>query len=75
MHFAEFCSHLPRQQFVDAIDRMLGNASKHVPQVTIRLHAVEQRRADQAVDGSGPFTARIGASEQIIAPPQYQRAD
>lgn len=30
-----------RQQFVDAIDRMIGDALKHVVQVTLRIHVVE----------------------------------
>lgn len=40
---------IPGQQFVDAVDRMVGDPLQHVLQVGLRIQAVQLRRSDQRV--------------------------
>src|SRR2546429_5817097 len=35
-----------RQQFIDAVDRLLGDTLEHVAQIEVGIHGVEQRAAD-----------------------------
>jgi hypothetical protein len=39
---------IPRQQFFDAVDRMLRDARQNVPQITLRIDSIQLRRSDQA---------------------------
>jgi hypothetical protein len=47
---------VPRQQLVDAVDRVLGNALEHLAQVGLGIQAVELRGLHQAVQ-AGRATA------------------
>src|SRR5665647_1319624 len=69
----QLCGDVPRQQFVDAVDRMLGDPFEHMPQIQVRVDVVEACSGDQSVDIRCPFAASVGAGEQIVAPPQDQR--
>ena len=57
---------VPRQQLVDAVDRMVGDALEHVAQVRLGIEAVELGRLHQAVDRRGALAARVGAGEQVV---------
>jgi hypothetical protein len=57
---------VPRQEFADLIDRVIGDAGKNVAQPHLWIKTVELRRLDQGVDGSGTLAAGIGAREQVI---------
>lgn len=57
---------MPRQQFVDPIDRALGDTLDDIAQVSLWIQVIELGRANQAVDGRGALATRIGATEQII---------
>jgi hypothetical protein len=35
------CGDVPRQQFVDAVDWMLGDALEDMPQIQVRVNVVE----------------------------------
>ena len=50
---------IPRQQFVNAIDRMIGNAFKHVVQVALRIDVIELTALDETVDNRRTLTAAI----------------
>ena len=62
------CSHLPRQQVLDAVDGMLGDAREHLAQVLFGVQVVEFRATDQTVEGGGARSAPIGTCEEIILP-------
>jgi len=57
----------PRQQLVDAVDGMIGDALKHRAQIGKRLNADQARRTDQAIDYRRALATAVGACEQIIA--------
>ena len=46
----------------------LRDLCQNVAQVAFGFYGVELRGAHQGVDGSGPFSARIGTGEQVILP-------
>src|SRR5437867_7770991 len=69
----QLCGDVPRQQFVDAVDWMLGDALEHMPQIQVRVNVVEACGGDQRVDIRCPLAAGVGAGEQIVAPPKDQR--
>jgi len=57
---------VPRQQFADAPDGVVGDAREHVAQAALRIQTVQFRRADQAVDCGGALATRIRACEKVI---------
>src|SRR4029453_14455085 len=59
-------SDVPRQQVVDAVDRMLGNAVEYLTQIRFRIDAVELRRSNQAVERGGMLPACIRSGKKII---------
>lgn len=70
MRRCDLVSHSPRQQLLDAIDRMLGDTLDHIAQVRLGIDAVELGRTDQAVDRGGTLAAGIGTGEQVILAPE-----
>ena len=66
----ERCRYIPRQQFIDAIDRVLGDTFEHAPQVGFRIDVIEFGRADQRVDASGALAAGVGTSKEMIFTPK-----
>ncbi len=58
--------HVPRQQFVNAVDRFLSNALEHIGEIRLRIEAVQARRADKAIYRGDTFAAGVGADEQVI---------
>src|SRR5581483_8377130 len=69
-----FARYTPRQQLLDAIDRMLGNAREQRAQIGLGIEPVEFGRADQTIDRRGALATRIRAREQIVLAPQSDRA-
>jgi len=57
----------PRQQFVDALGRMVREPDRHVGQPGLRIDVVELCGLDQRVDGGGAVAARIRATEGPVA--------
>ena len=53
---------------------MLGDALDHVPQVGLRIEAVELGRADQGIHRGRALPAGIRAAEQVIIRPERDRA-
>jgi len=62
---AQLVSDGPRQQFVDAIDRMVGDEAEHVAQVRLGVDAVELAGADQGVQRRGALAALVQSQVQI----------
>src|SRR5512144_2512871 len=58
---------VPRQQLVDAVDGMLGNAREHLAQVGLRIEPVELGRLHQTVDRRRSLAARVRTHEQVVA--------
>jgi hypothetical protein len=56
-------SPVPRQQFVEPVDRVLGDTGQHVGQPSLRIHVIHFCRDDDAVHGGGAPSAAIGAGE------------
>jgi hypothetical protein len=66
----------PRQQFVEAVDRMSFNhAGENITQIGVWLDAVQLRCLDQRTDRCPPDTATIAAREQMILAPEGHRTD
>jgi hypothetical protein len=57
---------VPRQQFVDPIDRVVGDALQHVGQIGLRVQVVELGRTHEAVNRSRSFSAGIGTGKQVV---------
>ena len=66
---------VPGQQFVDAIDRMVGDACEDVAQICLRIASVQFCGFDERVHGGGPDAAGIGAGEQVVLARQSERPD
>jgi hypothetical protein len=63
--WCERCRYIPRQQFIDATDRVLGNTFENAPQVGFRIDVIEFGRADQRVNASGALAAGVGTSKRL----------
>jgi hypothetical protein len=57
---------MPGQELVDTVDRVVGDAGENVPEVGLRVEAVQGRGLDQGVEDRGSMTAGIGAGEQVV---------
>ena len=54
---------VPRQEFVNALGGVIGQASQHVGEPSLRIDIVELGGCDQRVDGGGAPAAFVGAGE------------
>lgn len=59
-------SPVPREEFVDAADRVRGDPREDVSQPGERVDAVEFAGFDQAVDGGGAAPSGVGAGKQPV---------
>ena len=57
---------VPRQQLVDAVDLMVGNAAQHVLQVFFWINVVEFASLDQGINGRSPFAAFIRTGKKKV---------
>jgi hypothetical protein len=55
---------IPRQEFVDPVNWVLGDAGQDVGQPGLRVDVVHFGRDDDAVHGGGALSAAIGTGEQ-----------
>ena len=68
--------HPPRRQLVDPIDRMpCGNVCQDSLEVCLGICAScsELCRLHECIDGSGTLAADIGATEEVVLPPDRHR--
>ena len=61
---------VPRQELLDTIDRMFGDASEHVAQIRFRIQPVQFGRANKGINSGGTLASGVGAGEQIVFPSQ-----
>ena len=73
-HFSMCGIEIPRQQVLDPVDGVVGDASHHIPQIGFGIQAVKFRRTDQAVDRRGTFSSGIRSCEQVVLPSQGHSA-
>lgn len=59
----ELIGDVPRCEFIDAVNRMVGDAREHVAQIRLGIDAVEFCGANEAVAGGGTFVAGVCTSE------------
>lgn len=57
---------VPRQEFVDPVDEVIGDAGKDLPQVGFRIEAVELCGLDQRQDRGSAFAAFVRSREQPV---------
>ncbi len=57
---------IPWQEFVDAIDWIIGDHAQHMPEVGFRIYPVELDRPKQTIHRRCPTAASIGSKEQIV---------
>ena len=67
--------YIPGQQFVDPLDRMIGDAGDDIAEIGFRIEAVELGRFDEGVHRRGAFAAAVGTGEQPVFASQSQRPD
>ena len=65
---------IPGQEFVDAIYRMICNATQDLAQVRLGIEPVELCSADETVEGGSPLATGIGAGEEKIFAAKGDRA-
>jgi hypothetical protein len=49
---------------------MIGDAPEHLPEVGLRIQAVQFRRGDSAVDRRGVLAAGVRPGEDVVLAPQ-----
>ena len=55
---------MPRQELIEARDRMLGDAAQDVGEPCLRVDPIELGGADQGVDRRRALATTIGTGEQ-----------
>ena len=60
------CSPIPWEQFVDAVDFVIGDAGENVAEIGFGINGVELAGFDEGVDGSGAIAAPVGSSKEIV---------
>ncbi len=65
--------HAPGEQLVDAVDWMRGDALEYMPEVAVRIDAIESASADETVEARSGLAARIRAGEEVVSPSEYKR--
>ncbi len=66
--------YIPRQQLLDAVDRVIGDALKHEAEIRLSMEDVQASRANEAVHCGCALAAGFGADEQEVAPPEGHAA-
>ena len=59
-----------KQQFIEAVGRMAGDAGKDIGKPGLRINVVHLDRDDEAVHGGGPLATTIGTGEQPRLAPE-----
>src|SRR3954447_16761560 len=65
---------VPRQQLVDALGRVGGEAGEDIAQIGLGGDVVELGRLDEGVDGGGTLAAVVRAGEQPVLAAERDRA-
>jgi hypothetical protein len=59
---------VPRQQFMDPIDRMIGDPMQNLAQAILGIEHVQLCRSCRRMDRRGSLTAGVGSTEQPVLP-------
>jgi hypothetical protein len=59
----QLIDHIPRQQLVDATDRMIGDAHEYAMQIALRVDVVEFAGFHETVNDRRALTAAVGFEE------------
>ena len=65
---------VPPQQVGDAVDRVFSDVGEDMPEIELRIEAVEFGRSDERVEGCGAFTTLVRSREEIVFPSQRDDA-
>ena len=57
---------VPGQEFVDPVDRVIGDAADYVAQIGFRIETVQPCGLDDGVHGCGTVAAGVGAGEEPV---------
>jgi hypothetical protein len=52
---------------------MRGDALEYMPEVAVRIDAIESASADETVEARSGLAARIRAGEEVVSPSEYKR--
>jgi hypothetical protein len=58
-------SQVPRQELLDAVDGVIGNALQHGAKVEFWVETVQLGRTEQTIERCGPFPTGVGARKKI----------
>lgn len=54
---------------------MRGDALEDMPEVAVRIDAIESARTDEAVEARSGLAARIRAGEEVVSASEHKRPD
>jgi hypothetical protein len=57
---------VPGEEFVDAFDRVLGDAGQDLAEIKFGIDSIEFRRSDQRVDCGSSFAAGVRATKKVV---------
>ena len=57
---------MPRQELIDPVDLVIGDAVEHIGQPGLRVDTVKLGGFDQGVGYGGGFAAAFGSDEQVV---------
>lgn len=57
---------VPRQQVVNSVDRMIGDAGEDIAKIGFRIEAVELRGLDERQNGGGALAVLVRSGEQPV---------
>ena len=63
-----FGGEVPGKQFVDPVNRVLGDAGQNLAKISFRVQTVEFGGADQRVDGGSAYAAGVGPTKKVVLP-------
>jgi hypothetical protein len=63
---SELIDDVPREQLLNAIDRMIGDALEYVLEIALRIDAIKFATFDDSINDRGALTAGVGAKKQIM---------
>src|ERR1700730_5320623 len=57
---------VPGEEFVDPVDRVLGDAGQDLAELAFGIESIEFRRSDQRVDGGRSLPPGVRATEKVV---------
>ena len=59
----QLIDHIPRQQLIDAVDRMIRDALEDVMEITLRVDVIEFTSFHETINDRCALTAAVGSEE------------